>query len=388
MTKISWQIYHAGTVITDISSKVISIDMTAGRQKYLDPYSGGQIQITINNASDFASTIKYGDQLQLISTINGDSIYENGNDLLFFVEETTFNDYPGSTGFNTATITGVDAFARVGRANVFSKSIGQTTTSYQANLLSGAGGSGQSGVAIDSPSLAGSTASAITYTGTLLNYLNYLQTTEHGIMALTGAKILFVPRQTISQWSVGSYTVGRTTSSTQVAYQNILRIQNGTQFINSATISSAGLTDQTYVNQTSINTYGYAYYSATSVDQNTTQALGNAQWIANSFADPASLRYQITVSDWTQNNTAMLGWLRQLFRGITTSGNPFYLTKLYYTPPGGSSTAVDVVVEGYSTHVDPDGTTYTFDLSPLQYYQFFTLNSSTLGILNTSRLGW
>jgi hypothetical protein len=26
--------------------------------------------------------------------------------------------------------------------------------------------------------------------------------------------------------------------------------------------------------------------------------------------------------------------------------------------------------------------------SPLQYYQFFTLNSSTLGILDTSRLGW
>jgi hypothetical protein len=28
------------------------------------------------------------------------------------------------------------------------------------------------------------------------------------------------------------------------------------------------------------------------------------------------------------------------------------------------------------------------NLSPLTYYQFFTLDSSTLGILDTSRLGW
>jgi hypothetical protein len=31
---------------------------------------------------------------------------------------------------------------------------------------------------------------------------------------------------------------------------------------------------------------------------------------------------------------------------------------------------------------------FTLFLSPLTYYQFFTLDSSTLGILDTSRLGW
>jgi hypothetical protein len=61
---------------------------------------------------------------------------------------------------------------------------------------------------------------------------------------------------------------------------------------------------------------------------------------------------------------------------------------LNYTPPGGVSTAVNVVVEGYSFNVTPQQTTVTFDMSPLQYYQFFTLDSSFLGILDTSRLGW
>jgi hypothetical protein len=33
-------------------------------------------------------------------------------------------------------------------------------------------------------------------------------------------------------------------------------------------------------------------------------------------------------------------------------------------------------------------TDFTVYFSPLTYYQFFTLNSSELGILDTSRLGW
>jgi hypothetical protein len=36
----------------------------------------------------------------------------------------------------------------------------------------------------------------------------------------------------------------------------------------------------------------------------------------------------------------------------------------------------------------PDRTIFTVYFSPATYYQFFTLDSSTLGILDTSRLGW
>jgi hypothetical protein len=64
-------------------------------------------------------------------------------------------------------------------------------------------------------------------------------------------------------------------------------------------------------------------------------------------------------------------------------------TDLVYRVPGaGSDTTVEVVVEGWSLNITPEQTNFNFYLSPLTYYQFFTLNSSTLGILNTSRLGW
>jgi hypothetical protein len=47
-----------------------------------------------------------------------------------------------------------------------------------------------------------------------------------------------------------------------------------------------------------------------------------------------------------------------------------------------------MVMEGYKINVTPEQTTFDLSFSPLTYYQFFTLNSSTLGILDTSRLGW
>jgi hypothetical protein len=65
------------------------------------------------------------------------------------------------------------------------------------------------------------------------------------------------------------------------------------------------------------------------------------------------------------------------------------VTKLTFRVPGaGSDTTVDVVVEGFSFNITLEETSWVFYLSPLVYYQFFTLNSSTLGILDTSRLGW
>jgi hypothetical protein len=47
-----------------------------------------------------------------------------------------------------------------------------------------------------------------------------------------------------------------------------------------------------------------------------------------------------------------------------------------------------MVMEGYQINVTPEQTTFDLSFSPLTYYQFFTLDSSVLGKLNFSRLGW
>jgi hypothetical protein len=61
---------------------------------------------------------------------------------------------------------------------------------------------------------------------------------------------------------------------------------------------------------------------------------------------------------------------------------------VYRVPGAGSDSTIEVAIEGISVSATPDQTTFTVYFSPLTYYQFFTLDSSELGILDTSRLGW
>ena len=350
------------------------MNIREGREKYLDPYSGGQANITINNASNYAAGITYGSIIYVTTGSAPDYDYI----VAYWVQEITYSDYPGGTGFNTATITAVDWISRAGRAQITSQSVPQGAVGTQLSLMTASlpadmlyAGTGSS------------IGSAITYTGTFTNYLNLAQTTERGYVFQRSIECRFIGRNQSAYYIPIATTIGRTSSSTQIAYQNFRRIQNGSQFINTATISSTGIADQTSTNATSVSAYGPAFYSSQTVDYNTTQASNNANWIANNFNDPASLRFECSFSDVAQNSTALSSFMNQLFG---PSGNR--ALNIIYTVPGGTSTTSSVLVEGFTVNVTTQSTEFVLSLSPLQYYQFFTLNSTTLGILNTSRLGW
>jgi hypothetical protein len=46
------------------------------------------------------------------------------------------------------------------------------------------------------------------------------------------------------------------------------------------------------------------------------------------------------------------------------------------------------IIQGFSMSVTPSRTDVEVFTSPLTYTNYFTLNSATLGVLDTSRLGW
>jgi len=380
MPKLNWQIIHRpiGGSNVDITSRVLSVNVLQGRNKYLDSYSGGSITFTINNSSDYASGIGYGSRIALQDIpVTGFSFA-----CFFWVQEVTFNDYPGNTGLNTATITAVDWISRAGRVQAENFVLAQANTGQQfAQFDNAAGGPLPAGMNVGS-SIGQSIGSAITYTGTVANYLNLLQTTERGYVVLRGDSATLIDRKKVSDYPPIATTLGRTTSSTQIAYEEFVRIQNGVQFINNATISSSGVADQNEINSSSATTYGPAFYSSQTVDYNATQADGNAQWIVNNFSDPASLRFECSFRDITQNSTALASYMGECWGTVNRSIN------LIYQVPGGSSTTTAVVMEGLNLRITPDSTEFRMTFSPLQYYQFFTLDSSTLGILDTSRLGW
>lgn len=373
MPKLTWTVLSGAT---DITSKILSMNIQQGRDKYLDPYSGGSCTLTINNAGDYASGITYGTPIK-VST-NGTLEFNSW----FWVQEVTFNDYPGNTGLNTATITAVDWMSRAGRilANAFSIASGDCATQADAFEQS-AGGPLPADMVVLPTGPFGSLASATTYTGSVNNYFNLLMATERGSFFTQIDRLIFLSRSYVGA-SVIATTLGPTTSATQIAYSDVQRIQNGTQFINTATVSPDGLASQTVVNSASVTTYGAASYSSSTVDSTTTQAQGNAGWVANSFADPSALRFQCSLTDVAQNATALSSWMSQCWGSDTRA------ITLSYRIPGGSLTSVNVVLEGWDINVTPAQTIFNLSYSPLTYYQFFTLNSTTLGILDTSRLGW
>ena len=385
MTKLTWRINKGtGGGAVDITDKVLSMNFSFGREKYLDTYSGKFLNLTINNASDYASTIAYGTTID-VQILNSSGVVR-GN-FNFWVQEVNYNDAPGDVGLNTATLICADWLSRAGRVQATSYVIPQNTVFEQClDFNAGAGGPLPSDLEFGG-FLGGSSTSigsAITYTGTVSNYVNLAVTTERGFLITLDNNLFIRSRNLISGSSPSSIELGRTATATQIGYQSFDRIQNGLQFINNATISSTGVADQTVSNASSVTTYGSSFYSSQTVDYDATQANGNASWIANTLSDPASLRFSCSFTDRAQNQTALDDLMFAMFYPISNNRTLI----LNYTPPGGVSTAIKVVVEGYTFNVTPEQTTISFNMSPLQYYQFFTLDSTFLGILDTSRLGW
>lgn len=372
MPTTPWQFVLNGS--TDFTSSVLSISITQGREKYLDNYSGGSLVLTLNNSSGLASTFSFNDKVYAASETSGTGYRD-----VFTVQEITFNDYPGNTGLSTATIMCVDPLARTGRYQATNVSLSQAATTAQMEQFNINPLPADLTVTDVLSSVGDSIASAQTYTGTVLNQLNILEATERGIIrtkaygSLTGQFIFPYARNDIDDNIVTAFTFGRNTSSSVIAYQNFERIRNGTSFINTATIEPQGLAAQTRSNAASVTSYGATFFSSSTVDYTTTQAQGNADWIVNTFSDPVSLRFKIGFTDRAQNSTAYSSFLTK-FPNIS-------FTLAYRVPGATSDTTLQVVLEGWTINATPDQTSYDLYFSPLNYYQFFVLNSATLGTL-------
>ena len=375
MAKIVWTIQYYDGAFTDITNKVLSASIDFGRTQYTDSYSGGRAVITINNASNYASNLIYGKTIAISNA--------GGYACNFLIERVDFDDYPGNTGLNTATITAVDSLCLVGRG-VVSSSITPPTNTVQAALTA----IDRTGARTDiTTGVVG--ASEIVEPSLPINglaCLNQLVATERTFLFCYSSYIYFASRNSMpSKSSTLSY--GRTGSSTVIGYSSIRRVQNGQTFFNVATISPQSVASQTSTNTVSKDAYGPAFYSASTLDLTTTQALSNAQWLSNTFSDPATLRYEITFKD-VSNSITPLNALSAFWSGSLGSYTAFNSTDVTYQVPGGSPVTVECLMEGGQINITPELTEFNLFMSPMTYYQYFTLNSSTLGILDTSRLGW
>lgn len=380
MTKIDWQLYNNRTA-TYYQNIILSASYEYGRQGYLDNYAGQSISITIKNQANESANFQLNDWIALTGDLG---IYRAYNQS-FWVTAISYQDYPGNTGLSTATITASDAMHRLGRVLGKGDTLSAGTTGAQIDSMD-TKASWPPNIRTFSFGTS-SQASAATVTQSWNNQINLLQTTEKGILSYAfGRDINFVGREYIQNLKDATPSLTRTATVTNIGYQTFSRLGYGNTFVNSAEITPAGLGTSTGVNTASVTLYGQNGITQSTVDANATQAQGNADWTATALSDPTVLRFECGFNDVSQDESRLLAFLQN----VTGFGfYPTVATDLVYRVPGaGSDTTVEVLVEGWSLNITPEQANFNFYLSPLTYYQFFTLNSTTLGILDTSRLGW
>ena len=369
MTKIAWKLRRYFPSAVDLTTSVMSFSYTQGRQNYLDQYSGGTLTVTLNNQTNNADYFTFNSYWRLVDDVTNSK-------QTFWCQDVVFNDYPGNTGLSTITVTLVDVLARNGRNVVANVALPQIDTTDQLVLLWNT-----SGFEIgDITGVIGSSiAAAISYSGSMLNYLNLLDSTEKGLVNLFDDLIYFRNRNSVYLAVSGFSFTRNATSTTAIAYNEISHSKAGLNFMNNVTVSPNGLAAQTATNTTSVGTYGNAQQTVSTVDATTTQALGLAQWLSNSQADPEAQTWAISFQDISQDQTITDRFVETI---MSSSGSNRRIWNLVYRVPGATSdTTVLVAIEGVTINATPEKTNFTVYFSPATYYQFFVLDDSIFGIL-------
>ena len=376
MTKVAWY-FARSSGLDNLTSYVLSLNYFQGREHYLNQYAGGILNVTLNNNTNIASYFTLNSQWELTTTNFTGIQY-------FWVQGVTLNDYPGNTGLSTVTVQFSDVLARNGRNIVTNSVIPQDTTLAQMDYINLWNSPAQGNVV--AVGTGASTASAITYTGSVLNYWNLCLSTERGTLGFILDQINPMSRNSVSDSVIDFSFSSNSPSASVISYNKIERLKLNLNFYNQCTVTSTGVANQTVSNAASVTSFGVNELSVTTVDFSASQAAGNAGWIANSQSDPAAEYFHINVFDIPQNATALQG-LFNAYTGLNSAKNKVW-NLVYRVPGAGSDTTVQVVIEGIGINATPERTDFDIYLSPLTLYQFFTLDSTTLGILDTSRLGW
>jgi hypothetical protein len=372
-------------VSTTYTGEILSFNGSNGRQSYIDQYAGATFSFTIVNNNDESALFVRGLFVQIG--------YENNALLLAGrVVAVEYNDAPGTNqGLSTATIICAGPLAQCGKFNLDLTFNGSVSSQMQLPQLF----FDQNVIPVCFSFGSSSNATTDDYVGTWLNRINLLVSTEQGQLWDSGNNaFFFLGRQYVGKPS--GYTFSRTAGSiTDIPYSTFNRYELGDQFMNQVTVVpqsvSSPVAAQYNENSASITAYGPSAYSVSTLDDTTTQAAGLASWLATMQGDPTDFQYEITVLDTTATGivpgtlppqTVLQDFVQMLKNGES-------LCTLEWLKPGDvSETSVEVVCEGFAVNAVPGQTEYTFYFSSAEFYQYFRLNDTVYGILDTSRLGW
>lgn len=386
----------AGTVATDISAYVRSVTFSRGRSRVLDEFTAGTCTIVLSNqnrtfdplytAGPYYGNIAPGKKFA-ITTLSSTTFTG-------IVEDWNFSYDVG--GESVATVTIVDALAQLGAME-----FDAWTTTAQ---LPGA----RMTAILDRPEVnfpanryitTGITnlqADSVSWGSNVLNYMQTVAKTDGGRLygGAGNGGIIYKDRYTANLEASSPWLL-IADDGTGVAYQAI-DIQYGSELLfNRVSVDRVGGTKQTATNVASQAAYGVRSLSMSSMLQTTDgAALDLATWTVGVYAQPqvriVSVSFQLGAID---TSIGVSGWVSVSGRPPTDQqgicmadiGNAVTVT---FTPNRtGSPIVSQCMIEGISHDIRPGSHIVTLRLSDIAAVPF-TLNSSTLGVLDTSVLSF
>lgn len=378
-----WRVYVGGSLYglgSALDAEVVSLNVRAGQSYYLEPINPGQATIVARYPDGYATpdpNVVIGNTVQIVLGDPATTGFRFWAGTITDVAVEYGIPYVGSVGnADFLTITAETPLGALGRNNV-TTAAGEIELS-QWSLVGG------SGVADEYLTATRARFTPLTNLVNLserewtqLELVQYIQTTygymcrEDAAPAVNSSYTRFIPPYGLTANTVNFSDTAN--NSTNQVYDNLTVTAASEDYYTKAEITAEGLS----ITVTADSGSGPpAVYQGTTVSPTQAQAQDVADAIANTFNDTDFAISGISCLSEAQNS-----W--NLFLG--TSGWDMIGTRSDVTFRG---TTREVVIIGYELTATPESSRVSYRVAPISYYDWFVLDSSEFGVLDTNRLGY
>lgn len=350
MSVPSWSATVAGNNLPNIQS----VSLTQGQGKITDPFRSGSVTLQGRSPSSLP-TITIGDTLSVVLSFNSLT-----RTFWFRVADYAVN-YGVVSAMDEWTVTGEDAFAVLGRAEIdASWSSGSLAETNAKNVVESLGLTFTKATSLSSTA----TCNAQTIVnGNALDVLNTLAVTEGARLSASTNNVQWLPRN----WQSVVPTVHASddgTGTLPIKYDALQFTSIADNYADLVSVTVRGgntSTVGTGVFSIGLNSYSVSDAEATNVAGFTKASLDVERPVPNRISQTLN----------AQTNNGWIEWDTYKKAAIKFRGTTF-----------------NAFVIGVNYSADPNVTRVTWNLASSEFYRFLTLDDATLGKLDENKLGW
>ncbi|CAB4135330.1 hypothetical protein UFOVP290_8 [uncultured Caudovirales phage] len=364
-----------------------SVSISRGRQRFQDNFTQTNCVIELIPSATYAVPLAVGQFIDVRTTnAAGSPAYFVGN--ITDIERQYSIPYTAATGLAPAdriTITAAGTLGVLGKSTFADYFIVSSNATETVGQVAFDAGTIVDGVGLNYTSLAFNSAQALTNIGVLDLVNTLLRTAQYFIDDIDNARAAYLGKSNVGvtfQPGQGNttYTFSDAGTVGALRFNNLQFLSSVQNTFTQAQVAPAGLATQTASSGSApYNTLVYDTYSVSTAD-----AASLAGYIINLQSTTTAVPFSISTNTnlaptcTTISELALTGVLSDITAGMNLGAT----VKVIFR-----GTTVNATIQGINTTFYPDYATVQLFLSP-SLGTAFTLDSTVLGVLDTSRLGF